>query len=236
MYKLCFQTEINGPKSVKLFHEQLGAKYIDAVLRSLEERFSENSFVRHLAIFDFRNWTDAQDYGTADIKAVALRLCQSENVSFKEPTMIPNDGNLPHPEYSNTEHTLRSRVGRPLLSCTGGELLLEWNQLRYAFGSRRLEKTSSSFLNFLHSEEAASYPHLRSLGNIILSIPCTSVEAERQFSALKLVKTRLKSKMTAKTLQACLLIRQKKTLAESEVDDVIRAFFAMSPRAIECPV
>ena len=83
-----------------------------------------------------------------------------------------------------------------------------------------------AFRRYLHSGLPA-YNTLFQLTQIALTIAVTSAESERSFSALKRIKTRLRSRMVEDRLSALTLLSIEREIAEKiDFDEVIDDFAA----------
>ena len=223
--------QVNKTNTLALFHETVGAPYCGAVIKTLEQRFSNNKEIAQFAVFDVRNWTADQAYGEEQISAIEKRYCSGTHIHFKQFNKIDNTS---YPQYSSTEYTERARTGRAVLDGGQGALALEWRCLRIVLRERKLPQHSRSLLKFLQSAEGAPFPLLRKVSLLVSTLPSTSVEAERRFSLLKIIKTRLKSHMTDDSLlYICLIKQHRDTLSDGEIEEILRRFTAVRNRKVQ---
>ena len=79
---------------------------------------------------------------------------------------------------------------QPLLDCSRTELMREWNAVKYALQATRaawLGRTARDFAHFILESATlcpigGPAPHIRTLLQIMLVIPASSVQSERDFS------------------------------------------------------
>ena len=94
-------------------------------------------------------------------------------------------------------------------SLEGQLLSLQKSQtLQRVLGNARKEKRAATFID-LYDEikhDILCYSEVKKLMEIALSLPLTSCSAERAFSKLKLIKTRLRSTMGQERLQSLMLM------------------------------
>ena len=83
--------------------------------------------------------------------------------------------------------------------------------------------------------EIPLYPQLYKLLSLVIILPITSASAERTFSALKIIKNRLRSKMGDSWLVDCITINVEKEIAKSlKKEDIIKFWENMSSRRYSC--
>ena len=84
--------------------------------------------------------------------------------------------------------------------------------------------------------EPECYGHVLALMKIALALPLTSssASAERAFSKLKLIKSRLRSTMGQERLQSLMLMSvESDVLEELNVDNLVETFAGMAPRRLD---
>ena len=92
-------------------------------------------------------------------------------------------------------------------------------------GEERDEKSSDSYHHALKVLANPTYPLLYKVYAIALAIPISSCTAERTFSFLKRVKSRLRSTMEQERLEALLIIAvEKRIVASLDKEDIIDTF------------
>ena len=79
--------------------------------------------------------------------------------------------------------------------------------------------------------EHECYGNLTRLMKIALTLPLTSTSAERAFSKLKLIKSRLRTTMQQERLESLMLMSIEDDLLEQlDVDKLVQLFVDMAPR------
>ena len=87
-------------------------------------------------------------------------------------------------------------------------------------------KSMVAFRNYLYSSQPA-YKSIFQLTQIALTIAVTSAECERSFSTLKLIKTRLRTKMTEERLaDLAILAIEREIVKTLNFDDILDQFAA----------
>ena len=82
----------------------------------------------------------------------------------------------------------------------------------------------------IDTERTDTYPIIK-LIVLVLVLPITSASGERAFSAMKIIKTRLRSKMSQDFLQSLMLVGIEKELADSiSNNQIIDRYHAVGPR------
>ena len=78
------------------------------------------------------------------------------------------------------------------------------------------------------------YPQFYKLLALIVILPVTSASAERTFSALKLIKTRLRSKMADPWLVDCISANVEKDILQGLTnEDILAQFKSMGKRRLD---
>jgi hypothetical protein len=97
--------------------------------------------------------------------------------------------------------------------------------------SLNLESLEDLSVWMVKTERTKTYGVLYRLVVLVLTLPVTSATGERSFSAMKIVKNRLRSKMGEDFLRALMLLGIEKELADLVTnDDIIRLYHASGPR------
>ena len=99
-------------------------------------------------------------------------------------------------------------------------------------------KDIHGLLLYLYSQNAAEdipmYPQFYKLLALIVILPVTSASAERTFSALKLIKTRLRSKMADPWLVDCISANVEKDILQGLTnEDILAQFKSMGKRRLD---
>ena len=82
--------------------------------------------------------------------------------------------------------------------------------------------------------EPECYGSVTKLMKIALTLPLTSTSAERAFSKLKLIKSRLRSTMKQERLESLILMSVEDDLLEElDSENLVQAFVDMAPRKLD---
>ena len=95
------------------------------------------------------------------------------------------------------------------------------------------EKRNARFEDLFKALQAEHecYGNLTRLIKIALTLPLTSTSAERAFSKLKLIKSRLRTTMQQERLESLMLMSIEDDLLEQlDVDKLVQLFVDMAPR------
>ncbi len=226
-------------ESFQHFHEKYAHPFLLRILKEFDERFPASSFFRSLAIFDTRNLPtttkELTEYGNTELKSILSKLSKGRSVTYRKFDVDEAASSPIKTVYKKTfvEHT---GEGLPLLqnfsSAMRKSFLNEWALLKGVFASS--DRKGVSWDAFFKHAEVEDMPHLRGLFHLLLSIPLTSVTCERGFSLMKIIKTRLRSRMTDPTLCSHLLIADypMSELPADLVEKTIDAFVSMKNRML----
>ena len=112
---------------------------------------------------------------------------------------------------------------------TGNQLQIEVNLVKQMTGMSRMTLTLESlvaFRSYLQSCQPA-YTILFKMTQIALTVAVTSAESERSFSALKRIKTRLRSRMVEDRLSSLTVLSIEREIAMTiDLDEVVDSFAA----------
>ena len=98
------------------------------------------------------------------------------------------------------------------------------------------EKRKASFDDLFKAlqGEPECYGSVTKLMKIALTLPLTSTSAERAFSKLKLIKSRLRSTMKQERLESLILMSVEDDLLEElDSENLVQAFVDMAPRKLD---
>ncbi|KAL7598292.1 hypothetical protein Lser_V15G22949 [Lactuca serriola] len=102
----------------------------------------------------------------------------------------------------------------------------------------KISSTISELCRGLHEiGKSSTYPLLDRLIRIILTLPVSTATSERAFSAMKIMKTRLRNTMNDDFLKSCLLINIEREIADTfSTDKIIDDFSSMKQRRAQLKV
>jgi hypothetical protein len=215
---------------------------IDQILQSMTERFDKSMF-QELAVFspnqfpDFlRRYKTAHDLQTlAPLKSFCekydldLVACADELYSFAN-VYSRFDSNLFNSASEADDDDLLNQAMQQF-DADINDKVEQSNKRSEELTEENSEKHKSSFSNALailcnpmyHLNDA--YPQLCRVFSIAVAIPISSCTAERSFSALKRIKTRLRSTMVQDRLEGLLLMSvERKVMMTVETKVIIDEF------------
>ena len=106
--------------------------------------------------------------------------------------------------------------------------LMKWQKHLHENGEASLTTTPASALR----HDTAMFPNIRSLLSIICTLPVTTCSAERSFSALKRIKTHLRSSMGTERLTGLALLHIHRDIP-LQTSDIIDEFAWRHPRKLQ---
>lgn len=122
-------------------------------------------------------------------------------------------------------------------SLDGQLLSLQKSQiLQRVLEKARKEERAATFIELYHEikDDISCYGEVKKLMEIALSLPLTSCSAERAFSKLKLIKTRLRSTMGQERLQSLMLMSvESDILTNLNTNLLVREFADSAPRKMD---
>lgn len=170
------------------FLRQIYRPYIQSVIDHINGRMESSDLISSMSVFDPRHLPKTEEelssYGEQKMKTLIDFYSSPQKVQFegKESVSIPD--------------------------IDGDETESEWKLFRRVmfmqYKSASLQHVLSRLLE--NNEMAAAFPNLARLAAILEVLPVTTAVVERTFSSMKLVKTRLRSRMGEDTLDHTLRI------------------------------
>ena len=76
------------------------------------------------------------------------------------------------------------------------------------------------------------FPNLNTLASICLTIPIGTASVERSFSQMKMIKTRLTSRLGEKSLPHLMKIESPEKLSDSDLENIVDIWYRKSRRII----
>jgi len=172
-----------------------------------------------------------------------------------EPNNVPSD-ELALPEYGNSElDALLLHYGteawadmcdeedfvvlgcsRPLVNAD--RCRQDWNSFRRVLFTGRRDGKFKDLVSFLTWYENGDLPQyydgLTTLLRIAVVLPVSTSSVERSFSAMKIIKSRMRNRLGEDALEALMIssVEGPSELSEAQLTGVIDAFKAMKPRRI----
>lgn len=174
-----------GEVMKRQFLQNVYRPYIQSVIDHINERLQSTNLISAMSVFDpCQLPTDEEelsDYGTENIEILAKHYGHAQEVHF--------DGHMgvskPDIDPEDTESELK-------LFC----------QLMFA----EHKKSSLHQVILALQNASGSFPSLAKIASILMVLPVTTATVERTFSNMKLIKTRLRSRMGESTLDHAMRI------------------------------
>jgi hypothetical protein len=192
------------PKSNQQFYSSLLIEIVDELLHEMDERFSECSseLLSCMSALDPRK--GFSDWSPAH-KAKVIKLA-----------------NFYPQEFSASD--LRALEFEIPLFVSGMKALDESVLLD-------LESFEALSVFFVDSSRDSVFPNIAKLIGLVLTLPVTTASGERSFSAMKIIKNRLRSKMGQEFLRGLLIVGIEKELAAKISNfQVIDRYHSSGPR------
>ena len=180
---------IDLTKSMKTqFLQKVYRPYIQSVIDHISGRLESTDFISSMSVFDPRHLPNDEDklskYGIEKIKTLTDFYGCVQEVHF--------DGN--------------KGVSKPDIDPKDTES--EWKLFRRLIFVQHQDSSLQQVLSALLSSAdiAAAFPNLAELAAVLIVLPVTTATVERTFSSMKLIKTRLRSRMGESTLEHAMRI------------------------------
>ena len=170
------------------FLQKVYRPYIQSVIDHISGRLESTDLISSMSVFDPRHLPDDEEklseYGVEKIKTLANFYGCVQEVRF--------EGNR--------------GVSKPDIDPEDTES--EWKLFRRLMFIQQKDSCLQQVLSvFLSSADiAAAFPNLAKLAAILIVLPITTATVERTFSSMKLIKTRLRSRMGESTLEHAMRI------------------------------
>ena len=210
------------------YRTKVAIPYIDKLLDNIKQRFSDDALkiVVAMSIFNPALLPTAEDpqlssYGNEELKVLA-------NFYGKEASVEHNGTRFTSPPLLNSE-----------------DLQTEWKIFRRAMTlerdglmqSKELETIPSlqELLREMHSSSTYSgiFPEMMKLLNIMLTIPVGTATVERSFSQMKMIKTRLRNRLSDANLQHLMRVAiEGPDLKEVDFNQILDIFKLKSRRVL----
>ena len=177
------EKSIAVPETMKThFLQEVYHPYLQSVIDHIRGRIECTDLISSLAVFDPHHLPEDEDnlrdYGTDKIKTLIAFYGSVQEVQF--------DG--------------KKGVSQPDIDQEDTES--EWKLFRRLMFVQHKRSSLQQVLSaLLSSSIRASFPNLAKLAAILIVLPVTTATVERTFSRMKLIKTRLRSRMGENTLE-----------------------------------
>ena len=185
------------------FQERVGNCFIDKLKNNVTSRFSTSKeIITAFSIFEPKGvpklgTTELESYGKDSVKTLISHYGESK-------TATTLDG--------------KDYVKQPIIS---EEVVFEWKTYRQYMS----QKSSTANVGDLLTNETlvSMCPNLHKLANICLCLPVSTASVERSFSQMKLIKSRLRSRLSEISLTQLMkiAIEGPEKLSESDIEQII---------------
>jgi hypothetical protein len=213
--------------SVDSFRKAVALPYIDALIVNNKSRFSEKevSLLIAMSIFNPAQLPDSNhasfnSYGNKEVRSLASFYGEDVEVelhgaTFKSPKVLDGEGLI-------SEWPVFRRA------------LLKEKQALMSAKSLTKSPTFQQVFDEMHSSEAyvGIFPETYTLINIMMTLPVGTATVERSFSQMKMIKTRLRNRLSDENLARLMRIAIEGPEAELVDFDAILDIFKTSNRRI----
>ena len=168
--------------NISNFQERVGKPFVSDLKKNISSRFTSRDIVSSMSIFDPTKLPNVDSPGFTSYGDSSIH------------TLIQHYGKDWEAQTIDGEEYLKKALISP-------ELLTEWKTF-HQFFSKHPEKDMKLQLKELVTNMmlVSMFPNLNALANICLAIPMSTALVERSFSQMKMIKTRLRSRIGASTL------------------------------------
>lgn len=169
-------------------------------------------------------------FQTLDAMTTALDLRFSDKVL----PLLKSVGSLMHPKSTNLEEivTLGGYFQEDInLEDLKQEYILFCRTHNIDTISKKMTNLDRSSLHMIYrsmiqKEQSSIYPNLSKLYKLVLTLPVSSASCERSFSALKIIKNRLRTAMTNERLRDLLIIAvESRRVKNTALDEMVEYFW-----------
>lgn len=215
--------DVVDPAKVADFHSKVALPYLQHLIDDTSARFTAANVVSAFQIFCPANIPSDEsalsEYGDAQLDILFIHYGTE---AWAE--MCDEDGFVV--------------VGRSAPLVDADECRRDWNSFRKVIAAGWKQKSFTDLNSFLawfdRGDLPKYYEGLTFLLRVAATLPVGSCSVERSFSTMKLVKTRLRSRLLPETLEGLLItaIEGPDRLSETQLDAVLDRFKAMRPRHV----
>lgn len=214
----CVRDEMESTIGIKFmteditsFQSKVAQPFYASLKENIENRFSSQDIVSSFSIFDpGKIPTDFSSYGDDSIKTLL--------------------------EHYGAELPAESIIGEEFLmpALIASDLETEWKTFRKYISNQSKEDANSQLKELSTSSMLETmFPYLSTLAKICLTIPVGTASVERSFSQMKMIKTRLRSRLGEVSLSHLMkiAIESPQNLSDTEVEQIVE-IWDRKPRRI----
>ena len=205
------------------FLKKVYRPYIQSVIDHISSRLKSSDVFSAFSLFDPRHLPSTEaslsEYGTEKLRTMTNFYGSKQQVTFEGETGM-SDPDV-DPELTEAEWKIFRRI-----------LYSQYKDSSNLDSTTGLQKVTSSLLN--DGTLNAGFPNLANLASIALVLPVTTATVERSFSDMKLVKTRLRSRMGEDTLEHAMrvCIEGPDTLCDKDLESIVNHWKEQKTRRI----
>ena len=200
------------------FNTTVYRPYIQGIIDHISSRLDSKGVFSAFSLFDPRHLPTSEDslaeYGEDKLDDLITFYGNEQKVVFEGKAWVST------PDIDKKETESEWKMFRRVLFS------------QYKSSTDDLQVVTSRLLT--DSTLNAAFPNLATLASLQLVLPVTTATVERSFSDMKLVKTRLRSRLGENTLDQAMrvCIEGPPTLSEDELDNIVTLWKDMKPRRL----
>ena len=201
---------------IQTFQNSVGNHFVSTPKGNISSRFCLQDIVSAFSIFDPKKTpsVDTSEYQQYGEGSVTVLLDQYGG----RKTTVSLEGE---------EHEKMGLVS--------SEVKAEWKTLKHYLAKKTQEDMASQLHELVTNETLISmFPNLNTLASICLTIPIGTASVERSFSQVKMIKTRLRSRLGEKSLSHLMkiAIESPEKLSDSDLENIVDIWYRKSRRII----
>ena len=200
---------------IQTFQNSVGNHFVSTLKGNISSRFCSQDIVSAFSIFDPKktsvDTSEYQQYGEGSVTVLLDQYGGRE-------TAVSLEGE----EYE--------KMG--LVSSEGKS---EWKTLKHYLAKKTQDNMASQLHELVINETLISmFPNLNTLASICLTIPIGTASVERSLSQMKMIKTRLRSRLGEKSLSHLMkiAIESPEKLSDSDLENIVDIWRRKSRRII----
>ena len=190
------------------FQERVGKPFVSDLKNNISSRFTSQDIVSSMSIFDPRKVPNVDSPGFTSYGDSSID------------TLIQHYGEDREAQTIDGEEYLKKALISP-------ELHTEWKTFRQFFSKHPEEDMKLQLKELVTNVMLVSmFPNLNALANICLAIPVSTASVERSFSQMKMIKTRLRSRIGASSLSHLMkiAIESPEKLSDDDLEQIIKVW------------
>ena len=207
---------VNITSDIQTFQNSVGNRFVSTLKGNISSHFCSQDIVSAFSIFDPKKTpsVDTSEYQQYGEGSVTVLLDQYGG----RKTAVSLEGE----EYEK-------------MGLVSSEVKAEWKTLKHYLTKKPQEDMASQLHELVTNETLISMlPNLNTLASICLTIPIGTASVERNFSQMKMIKTRLRNRLGEKSLFHLMkiAIESPEKLSDSDLENVVDIWYRKSRRII----